>query len=280
MAAFTCTSVCNAVKLSASTPATRASAPAPMQACSSAFMGAAMPARMSTRTTSGRGALCVRANTLEAGVGLMGNKAGMTQIFTEEGVSVPVTVISLNDGNVVTQVKTEDSDGYTAVQVGYGLSKEKHVSKPELGHLAKSGAPPLRHLTEFRVKSVEGYEAGQQLDFAEMFAEGDLCDVQGTSVGKGFQGGIKRWGFKRGLMTHGSKSHREHGSTGPGSTPGRVFPGLKAAGQMGNKTAKERKLQIVRVDAENKCILVKGSVPGKPGGLLRIAPSKIVGKNV
>jgi len=212
-------------------------------------------------------------------VGLMGQKAGMTQIFSEEGLSVPVTVISIADGNMVTMVKTDDTDGYSAIQIGYGISKEKHINKPELGHLAKSGTPPLRHLTEFRVASVDGFEAGQQLDVTSMFKEGDLCDVQGTSVGKGFQGGIKRHGFKRGLMTHGSKSHREHGSTGPGTSPGRIYPGTKEPGQMGNKTVKERKLKIVRVDAENSCILVKGNVPGKPGGLLRITPAKIVGKN-
>eukprot|EP00241_Pyramimonas_parkeae_P011015 CAMPEP_0114245862 /NCGR_PEP_ID=MMETSP0058-20121206/12139_1 /TAXON_ID=36894 /ORGANISM="Pyramimonas parkeae, CCMP726" /LENGTH=261 /DNA_ID=CAMNT_0001358977 /DNA_START=225 /DNA_END=1010 /DNA_ORIENTATION=- len=224
--------------------------------------------------------LVVRANTLEAGVGIFGNKAGMTQVFTEAGKVVPVTVISVGDGNHVTMVKTGETDGYNAVQVGYNLSKEKHLTKPELGHLGKSECPPLRHLGEFRVKSTEGFEAGQKLDWASMFSEGDLVDVQGTSVGKGFQGGIKRHNFKRGLMSHGSKSHREHGSTGPGSTPGRIYPGTKEPGQMGNKTVKERKLTVVKVDAENNCVLVKGSVPGKPGNLLRITPAKMVGKNV
>lgn len=281
MAAFTSARACNVMKLSVTAPAASGSVrvSAPMQACSSGFMGSAMAVRMTTRNTSGRGALCVRMNTLEAGVGLMGQKAGMTQIFTGEGVSIPVTVISIADGNMVTMVKTGDTDGYTAVQIGYGISKEKHLNKPELGHLAKSGVPPLRHLTEFRVASVDGYEAGQQLDVTAMFQEGDLLDVQGTSVGKGFQGGIKRHNFKRGLMTHGSKSHREHGSTGPGSSPGRVYPGSKGQGQMGNVTVKERKMQVVRVDVENNCILVKGSVPGKPGGLLRLTPAKLVGKN-
>lgn len=119
-----------------------------------------------------------------------------------------------------------------------------------------------------------------KLDVAAMFSEGDLLDVQGTSVGKGFQGGIKRHNFKRGLMTHGSKSHREHGSTGPGSTPGRIYPGTKYPGQMGNKTVMERKVQIVKIDAENGCVLVKGSIPGKPGNLLKLSPSLLVGKNV
>jgi len=241
----------------------------------SAFSGASLSAR-----AGARGSLVVMANTLEAGVGIFGNKAGMTQVFTEDGKVVPVTVVSVNDGNVVTMVKTSESDGYNAVQVGYTISKEKHLTKPELGHLAKSGAPPLRHLGEFRVASVDGFEAGQKLDWAEMFSEGDLVDVQGTSIGKGFQGGIKRHGYKRGLMTHGSKSHREHGSYGPGTTPGRIYPGTKEPGQMGNVTVKERKVQIVKVDAENNCVLVKGSLPGKPGNLLRITPAKIVGKNV
>ncbi|KAK3274303.1 Plastid ribosomal protein L3, imported to chloroplast, large ribosomal subunit [Cymbomonas tetramitiformis] len=217
---------------------------------------------------------------MEAGVGIYGDKAGMTQIFTEDGKALAVTVISLADGNVVTQVKTPETDGYTAVQVGYRGSRESKMTQPELGHLAKSGSPPLRHLGEFRVKSAEGFESGKQLQLEEMFSAGDLVDIQGTSIGKGFQGGIKRHGFKRGLMTHGSKSHREHGSTGPGTTPGRIYPGSKQAGQMGNKTITVRKLEVVRVDAENRCMLVKGSVPGKPGNMLRITPAKIVGKNV
>lgn len=242
---------------------------------SAAFSGSSFSAR-----AVARGSLVVRSNTLEAGVGIYGNKAGMTQVFTEDGLVVPVTVISVNDGNLVTMVKTKETDGYTAVQVGFKVSKEKHLTKPELGHLAKSGCPPLRNLGEFRVSSTDGYEAGQKLDWATMFSVGDLVDVQGTSVGKGFQGGIKRHGYKRGLMTHGSKSHREHGSTGPGTNPGRIYPGTKQAGQMGNKTVKERKLEIVQVDAENACVLVKGSVPGKPGNLLRITPAKVVGKNV
>lgn len=241
----------------------------------SAFAGSSLSAK-----TVSRGSLVVRANTLEAGVGIFGNKAGMTQVFTDDGKVLPVTVISVGDGNIVTMVKTADTDGYSAVQVGYRLSKEKHLTKPEIGHLAKSSCPPLRHLGEFRVKTTDGYEAGQKLEWATMFKEGDLVDVQGTSVGKGFQGGIKRHNFKRGLMTHGSKSHREHGSTGPGTSPGRIYPGTKEPGQMGNKTVKERKVEIVKVDAENFCVLVKGSVPGKPGNLLRITPAKVVGKNV
>jgi len=180
--------------------------------CASPFLGSSkgLSATLKSATVA-RGSLVIRANTLEAGVGIFGNKAGMTQIFTEAGQVVPVTVISIKDGNYVTQVKTKDSDGYTAVQIGYHESKEKHISKPEIGHTAKAGTPPLRTLSEFRVASVDGYEAGQKLDVAAMFSEGDLVDIQGLSLGKGFQGGVVRHHYKRGLMTHGSKSHRQHG---------------------------------------------------------------------
>eukprot|EP00963_Diacronema_lutheri_P002044 scaffold131_cov335-Pavlova_lutheri.AAC.31 len=178
------------------------------------------------------------------------------------------------------QVKTMDTDGYNAVQVGYGSAKEKHLTKPELGHLEKAGLQPLRNLTEFKLDSVEDFEVGQKLNLSEIFKSGDLVDVSGTSIGKGFQGGIKRHNFKRGLMTHGSKSHREHGSTGASATPARVYPGTKLPGQMGNETVKVRKLKVVQVDDDKGCLVVKGSVPGKPGNLLRIAPAKIVGKNV
>lgn len=221
----------------------------------------------------------IQCRTLEAGVGLYGTKAGMTTYY-RDGLAYPATVIAIEEGNIVTQVKTEEKDGYTAVQVGYEVVAERKITKPEVGHLKKAGTPPLRHLREFRVKSVEGYEPGQQLQFQEMFQVGDLVDIAGTSIGKGFQGGIKRWGFARGNMTHGSKSKREHGSYGPGTTPGRVFPGVKAAGQMGNVRSKMRKVEILAVDAENKAIAVKGSVPGKAGNIVEIAPAKKVGVNV
>lgn len=221
----------------------------------------------------------VQCRTLEAGVGIYGTKAGMMQFF-KDGNSLPATVIALEGGNIVTQVKTADKDGYAAVQVGYKTCRENKVTKPELGHLKKVGAPAMKHLREFKVKDVAGFEAGQQLNVADMFAAGDLVDVAGTTIGKGFQGGIKKWGFARGNMTHGSKSKREHGSTGPGSTPGRVFPGLKAAGQMGNVRAKLRKVEVLMVDAEKGAIVVKGSLPGKPGNVLEIAPAKKLGINI
>jgi len=222
----------------------------------------------------GRGRLQVSARAMEKDVGLMGTKAGMTSVFTEEGKMVPVTVIGLKDGgNVITQIKTKETDGYNAVQVGYDQKRESLLTKPELGHLKKNDCPPMRHLYEFKLQDIpEGLEVGKELDPTEMFAVGDKVDVAGKTVGKGFAGGIKRHGFKRGLMSHGSKSHREHGTTGPGSTPGRVFPGTKHPGQMGDKRAKTKKLEVVQV--EKDLIVVKGSIPGKPGNLMTVTKAK------
>jgi large subunit ribosomal protein L3 len=213
------------------------------------------------------------------GVGIFGTKAGMTTLY-KDGLAYPATVIALEEGNIVTQVKTEETHGYAAVQVGYQVVKESKITKPELGHCSKAGAPPLRRIREFKVKDADGYEPGQALVVEDMFKEGDLIDVAGTSIGKGFQGGIKRWGFARGLMTHGSKSKREHGSIGPGSTPSRVYPGVKMPGHMGAQRVKVRKAEVLMVDAEKKAIVVKGSLPGKPGNVLEITPAKLVGKNV
>lgn len=240
------------------------------------FTGTALVASSSTGRNVSRPAhrLQVVMRTKEAGVGIFGTKAGMTQIFTKEGLALPATVIALEEGNIVTQVKTPATDGYTAVQVGYEVVKEKKLTKPELGHLAKAGLPPLRHLREFKIADASSYEVGQQLNVEDMFDVGDLVDVAGTSIGKGFQGTIKRWGHHRGLMTHGSKSKRQHGSIGQCATPARVFPGLKMAGQMGNKRIKVKKLQVLRIDAERRALVVKGAVPGKPGALLEIAPAK------
>jgi large subunit ribosomal protein L3 len=215
-------------------------------------------------------------------VGIYGTKAGMMTYFTEDGLAVPATVIALEEGNVVTMVKTAETDGYDAVQIGYKVVAERKVRKPELGHLQKSGCPPMKHLREFKLKdaaAVAAFQPGQKLEIAEMFKAGDNIDIAGTTVGKGFQGTIKRYGMKRGAMTHGSKSHREHGSTGPGTTPGRTFPGLKMSGHMGAVRRKCRSLQVLKVDLERGAIVVKGSVPGKAGNILEIAPAKIVGTN-
>lgn len=226
--------------------------------------------------------MVVQARQYEGGVGIFGTKAGMMTYFTPEGLAVPATVIALEEGNIVTMVRTQETDGYDAVQVGYKVVKERKIRKPELGHLKKAGCPPLKHIREFKLRDpavVAQYTPGQQLDVADLIKEGEKVDVAGTTIGKGFQGSIKRWGMKRGAMTHGSKSHREHGSTGPGTTPGRTFPGLKMAGHMGNVRRKSKALQVLKVDTERKAIVVKGSVPGKAGNILEIAPAKIVGVN-
>lgn len=228
---------------------------------------------------------------VEAGVGVLGNKVGMMTWFTPQGKALPCTVIGFKAGNVVTQVKTPETDGYSAVQVAYEPVRPKLLTRPQLGHLKKalSGKTEegeeeevvaLRQLQEFRLVSVDGFETGQQLKVEELFKEGDLIDISGTSIGKGFQGGIKAHNFARGAMTHGSKSHRQLGSIGPGTTPGRVYPGKKMPKRIGNEKVKIRKLTVVKVDTELSTIIIKGSVPGKPGNLLRLTPAKIVGKNI
>lgn len=209
-------------------------------------------------------------------VGILGTKLGMTQVFDDTGNAVPVTVIQAGPC-VVTQVKTQQTDGYCAVQLGYQEVAEKALNKPELGHLRKAGSSNLRHLREYRVKDSSTFELGQTVA-ADIFEAGQLVDVSGKSIGKGFAGNQKRHNFSRGPMTHGSKNHRLPGSIGPGTTPGRVYPGKKMAGQMGNVHVTVRKLSIVRVDSERNVLLVKGAVPGKPGALLNIAPANIVGK--
>ncbi|QQE66290.1 50S ribosomal protein L3 [Leptolyngbya sp. BL0902] len=207
-------------------------------------------------------------------VGILGKKLGMTQIFDDAGNAVPVTVVQAGPC-VVTQVKTPDTDGYAAIQLGFDEVAEKALNKPELGHLAKSGSAPLRHLKEYRVDAAEGYELGQAIT-AESFAAGQLVDVTGKSIGRGFAGYQKRHNFRRGPMAHGSKNHRLPGSTGAGTTPGRVYPGKRMAGQLGNTQVTVRKLEVVRVDNERNLLLIKGAVPGKPGALLSVAPAKWV----
>lgn len=210
-------------------------------------------------------------------VGILGTKLGMTQIFDQEsGLSIPVTVIKAGPCKI-TQIKSQATDGYSSVQIGYDEVKEKALSKPELGHLKKAGVEPLRHLKEYRTEETSGFELGQELK-ADLFNEGQIVDVSGTSMGRGFAGYQKRHNFKRGNMTHGSKNHRLPGSTGAGTTPGRVYPGKKMAGRYGASKVTVRKLTVVRVDSDRDLLLVKGSVPGKTGGLLSITPSNIVGQ--
>ncbi|WP_460194475.1 50S ribosomal protein L3 [Thermosynechococcus sp. FA-CM-4201] len=209
-------------------------------------------------------------------VGILGTKLGMTQIFDEAGRSVPITVVQAGPCPI-TQIKTPQTDGYTAIQVAYGEVREKNLSRPERGHLNKSQTPPMRHLREFRLEDASAYQLGQAIT-VDIFSPGQLVDVHGTSIGRGFAGYQKRHNFKRGPMAHGSKNHRLPGSTGAGTTPGRVFPGKRMAGRMGNTAVTIRKLQVVRVDAERNLILIKGALPGKPGALVSITPAKVVGR--
>lgn len=210
-------------------------------------------------------------------VGILGTKLGMTQIFDPEtGNAIPVTVVQAGPCTI-TQIKTPETDGYASVQIGYKEVKEKKLTRPQLGHLRKSGAHPLKHLKEYRIKDTSEFELGQAIT-VEIFNAGQIVDIAGTSMGRGFAGYQKRHNFKRGSMSHGSKNHRLPGSTGAGTTPGRVYPGKKMAGRYGGAKVTTRKLQVVRVDADKNILLVKGSVPGKPGGLVSIAPSNIVGQ--
>ena len=204
-------------------------------------------------------------------VGLLGNKIGMTQIFDESGNIIPVTILKVGPC-VITQVKTIEKDGYNAIQVGYGNVPSKSLTQPELGHLQKSNIQPLKYLKEFRVTNDNEFEIGQILN-VDAFSEGQLVNVRGKSIGKGFSGLQKRYNFARGPMTHGSKNHRAPGSIGMGTTPGRVLPGKKMAGQLGNKIATIQKLKVIQINPEENILVIKGSVPGKPGNLLSIVPS-------
>lgn len=209
-------------------------------------------------------------------VGILGTKLGMTQVFDESGKAIPVTVIQAGPCTI-TQVKTPQTDGYSAIQVGYGDVSQKALTKPELGHLTKAGASPVRHLHEYRLDSAAEFELGQQLK-ADTFTPGQTVDVIGTSIGRGFAGYQKRHNFKRGPMSHGSKNHRAPGSTGAGTTPGRVYPGKRMAGRLGGGQVTIRKLTVVRVDVDRNLLLIKGAIPGKPGALVNIVPAKLVGR--
>ncbi len=200
--------------------------------------------------------------------GIIGRKVGMTQIFDEKGNVIPVTVIE-EGPCVVAQVKTVEKDGYNAVRLGFGDVKDKHINKPERGIFEKNKLANKKHLREFKLDSIEGIKVGDEFK-ADVFAAGDKIDVQGTSKGKGFQGVIKRHGQHRGPMGHGSMYHRRPGSMGPTSTPGRVFKGKKLPGHMGRVTVTIQNLDVVRVDLDKNVILVKGSVPGNKGAILKV----------
>lgn len=203
-------------------------------------------------------------------LGLLGNKIGMTQIFDELGNIIPVTILKVGPC-IITQIKTVLNDGYNALQMGYGSVSGKSLTQSELGHLQSSNIQPLNFLREFRLDhSNEKFYVGQLLK-VDIFKVGEYIDIQGKSIGKGFSGLQKRYNFERGPMTHGSKNHRAPGSIGMGTTPGRVLPGKKMAGQLGNKKVTIKKLQIVQINLDENLLIVKGSVPGKSGNLLSIS---------
>nr|YP_009497376.1 ribosomal protein L3 [Biddulphia biddulphiana]AWT40089.1 ribosomal protein L3 [Biddulphia biddulphiana] len=205
-------------------------------------------------------------------LGLLGNKIGMTQIFDESGCIIPVTILKIGPC-IVTQVKTIITDGYNSIQIGYGAISSRSLTQSQLGHLQKSNIQPLKYLKEFHINHPEKFQVGQILN-VESFVTGQLVDITGKSIGKGFSGLQKRHNFTRGPMTHGSKNHKAPGSIGMGTTPGRVLPGKKMAGQLGNKITNIKRLKILQINIEDNILVVKGSIPGKPGDLLTIVPSK------
>jgi large subunit ribosomal protein L3 len=205
-------------------------------------------------------------------IGLLGNKIGMTQIFDESGNIIPVTILKVGPC-IITQVKTKLKDGYDSIQIGYGNISSKALNQPELGHLQKSKIQPLKYLKEFHISSEDNFQLGQVLKI-DSFSPGQFVNIKGKSIGKGFSGLQKRHNFARGPMSHGSKNHRAPGSIGMGTTPGRVLPGKKMAGQLGNKMTTIKKLKIIQVNLEENILLIKGSVPGKPGNLLSVIPSE------
>jgi large subunit ribosomal protein L3 len=203
--------------------------------------------------------------------GLIGKKLGMTQIFAEDGRKIPVTVVEAGPC-VVVQKKTVARDGYDAIQVGHGQKDTAKAIRPLVGHCKAAGHGVFQYLRELRVDDIDRYNVGDQLT-ADVFASGDIIDVTGTSIGKGFQGVIKRWGFKGGRSSHGSRFHRAPGSIGCSATPSRVFKNKKMPGQLGNKTVTVQKLQVARVDAAENLLLIKGAIPGADNGLVLIKNS-------
>ena len=202
---------------------------------------------------------------------IIAQKIGMTQVFSETGNLIPVTVLEAGPC-VVVQKKTVENDGYSAIQVGFGTKKESRVNKPEAGHLAKAGLTTVKVLKEFKLEDAANFEVGAEIK-ADVFAAGERVDVSGVSKGKGYAGVIKRHGFHRGPETHGSKSHRVTGSMSSATTPGRVKKGKRMAGQMGNVNVTVQNLEIVSADAEKNLILIKGAVPGPKGSILVIKDS-------
>ncbi|MBO9541475.1 50S ribosomal protein L3 [bacterium] len=210
-------------------------------------------------------------------LGILGKKLGMTQIFDANGQVIPVTVVEAGPC-FVTQIKTTEKEGYKAIQIGFTDAKAKHLTKGQQGHLKKAGEGKLlRHLKEFRLDDVSSFSLGQEIK-ADIFTEGQVIDVIGTSIGKGFAGMMKRFHSGRGPMSHGSKFHRHPGSIGAGTTPQRVYKGVKMPGNMGNEQVTVRHLKVVKVDAEKGILLIKGAIPGAEGGLVTVRPAVKVGR--
>lgn len=208
-------------------------------------------------------------------LGLLGRKVGMTRFFTDDGESVPVTVVDVSN-NRVTQVKTQENDGYVAIQVAFGSRRSSRVTKPQAGHLSKAGVEAGEIVREFRVDEAVAskYPAGAVLPLADIFASGQKVDVQGTSIGKGYAGTIKRHNFGSQRASHGnSRSHNVPGSIGMAQDPGRVFPGKKMTGHLGCESVTTQNLDLFRVDAERQLLLIKGSVPGSKGGFVTVRPA-------
>ncbi len=208
--------------------------------------------------------------------GIIGRKRGMTRIFEEDGTAVPVTVIEAGPC-VVTQVKSDETDGYDAVQLGFERARRKSLTKPEAGHLKKARVPALRQLREFRVDEPSAYEVGQEIR-VDIFEPGEIVDVTGWSKGRGFQGVVKRHGHSGGSETHGSRSHRIPGSIGQSATPARVWKGRKLPGRMGNERVTLKRLTVVEVDSEKNIILIRGAVPGTANGLVLVRKLNVAGK--
>ncbi len=205
--------------------------------------------------------------------GLIGKKLGMTQVFDDQGNSVPVTVIQTGPC-VVVQKKTAEKEGYAAVQLGFVEARKTRVNKPAEGHFKRAGVPPTRVVRETRLDEGTDVNVGDQIMVEQVFSAGDFVDVSGQSIGKGFQGVIKRHHFRGGASSHGSMFHRAPGSIGASAWPSRVLPGMRAAGQMGNQKVTVRKLQVVQVDSDNKLLLVKGSIPGHSGNYVYVRRAK------
>nr|YP_010903311.1 ribosomal protein L3 [Hypnea cornuta]WCH55764.1 ribosomal protein L3 [Hypnea cornuta] len=201
-------------------------------------------------------------------IGLLGKKVGMTQIFSNTGEAIPVTILQLGPC-MITQIKNTELHGYKAIQIGYSAISKNNLTQPQLGHLNKVNAPPFKYLKEYKIKSISNFEIGQIITVNQLKI-GDLVNVSGYSIGKGFTGYQKRHHFSRGPMSHGSKNHRQPGSIGAGTTPGRVFPGKKMAGRMGHKKITIKNLQIVDINSDKHIVIIKGAIPGKPGNLISI----------